>query len=215
MKKIYFSLFVTSLTISQIGYANNARVTNAQRLTSDKTLVSFNLSWDHSWNVAGLPANHDACWVFIKFRQCGNSLDWNHGLLSTTMPDHTFAAGVTYAKAISVNDRLGVAGNHNTGVLIKRAAIGTGNIVNQLCTLKVTGGSGAVAFDITLDYDIRVFVIEMVQVPQSSFIIGDGWTDFALGLGSAACPDPACSSGIISSEGVLQVRHRRLLWGKL
>ncbi|MBX3102453.1 MAG: SUMF1/EgtB/PvdO family nonheme iron enzyme [Bacteroidetes bacterium] len=138
--------------------------------------VTFTISWQNSWNVSGLPGNHDAAWVFIKFRECGTGDNWHHALLSTTMGDHSLSAGLAFARSITTQDRLGNAGAHNTGALVRRASLGVGHIVNQTVTLRVVGGngvSGAVTFDNNTEYDIRVIGIEMVQVRQGNYYLGD------------------------------------------
>lgn len=155
-------------------WANGVEVDNVQRLnTPNRNRIAFQLSWQNSWNVSGTPSNHDAVWVFIKYRPCGSTGDWHHGLLSTTHNNHTLDPGLAFADSIRTVDRFGNPGANNTGALIRRASLGTGNIVSLPCTLQVVGGSGSVLFDDLVDYDIRVFAIEMVQIPQGVYALGD------------------------------------------
>ena len=154
--------------------ANAIEINNVQRLTTpNRNQVSFELSWQNSWYVSGTPSNHDAAWIFIKYRECGTTGAWNHALFSTTLTDHTLDPGLDFADSIRVTDRLGNPGDHNTGAMLRRASFGTGHIVSLPCTLSVTGGSGGALFADSLDYDIRVFGIEMVYVTEGQFAAGD------------------------------------------
>lgn len=161
--------------VSNFLWANNLQITNVSRGTLPSGLITFNISWENSWYVTGKPSNHDAVWIFIKFRPCtgSGSVSWSHALLSTTMTDHTLSLGLAFAKPIFVNDRLGNPGGHNTGCLIRRATIGKGHIVNETVTLKIVGANGPTPWNDNTPYDIKVFGIEMVQIPEGTFVIGD------------------------------------------
>ncbi|MFN7707509.1 MAG: hypothetical protein ACK5QE_02450, partial [Sphingobacteriia bacterium] len=69
-------------------FANAVVVSNVERVGASQ--VRFSVSWENSWRVGGAPGNHDAVWVFVKFRRCdSNDPQFSHALLSTTMADHT------------------------------------------------------------------------------------------------------------------------------
>ena len=172
--------FLGLMLISASVWANNVQVTGVSRTGTSRNDIQFQLSWENSWNFTNTPTNHDAVWVFIKYRECGLGGDWHHALLSTTMTDHSFGPNLTYAKPISVNDRFGNVGNHNTGVLIRRSTIGKGNISPQTIRLKVVGVSNGVSLDPAKEFDIKVFAIEMVQVPAGEFYVGDGTSTYTI-----------------------------------
>lgn len=163
------------LVLSNFVFSNNLQITNVTRGALPSGLITFNISWENSWYVTGKPANHDAVWIFIKFRTCTGpgSTAWSHALLSTTMTDHTLSSGLSFAEPISVNDRFGNPGNHNTGCLIRRATIGKGHIVNETVTLKIVGSNGPTTWNDNTPYDIKVFGIEMVQITEGNFVLGD------------------------------------------
>ena len=72
--------------------ANNLQITNLSVNWAAQT-VTFNISWENGWRLSTPPANWDAAWVFVKFRQCNAISDpWTHGQISTTLTDHTFPA---------------------------------------------------------------------------------------------------------------------------
>ncbi len=176
-KELLSKFFVAGLIVLlsfNYSNANNLKITNAQRVGAELDEIEFTISWENSWNVEGIPNNHDAVWVFIKFRECGiTSNEWSHALLSTTMDDHTFDSEITYATPITTFDRLGNEGGHNTGVMIRRESIGIGDIVDQTVRLKIVGSSNGVTLDPTIEYDIKVFGIEMVYIPEGQFFAGD------------------------------------------
>ncbi len=172
MKNLYLTLMMIAIFSVANVYSNNLRVTSVERGTTNKDEVTFTLAWDNSWDVGGTPSNHDAAWVFIKFKECGTEV-WHHALLSTTMSDHSSGSNLDFAKDILATNRLGAGIGHNTGAILKRSGVGSGNISGSV-TLKIVGSTSSTPFDIAKDYEIRVFGVEMVQVKEGSFKIGDG-----------------------------------------
>ena len=131
--------------------ANNVQITGTSVSGSN---VTFTISWDNSWNANVAPSNWDAVWVFIKYQDCNTRL-WAHAGLSTLASDHTADSPL---QADAVTD--------GRGVFLRRSAIGGGSITNASITLKMTIPAGT--------YNYKVFGIEMVNVPQSAFDLGDG-----------------------------------------
>jgi formylglycine-generating enzyme required for sulfatase activity len=132
--------------------ANNVEITGTSVSGND---ITFNISWENSWNANVAPANWDAVWVFVKFQDCNTRL-WAHTSLSTSAGDHSAASPL---QVDTVAD--------GRGVFIRRSALGGGNISATSITLRMTGlGAGP--------YNFKVFGIEMVNVPQGNFEIGDG-----------------------------------------
>lgn len=130
--------------------ANNLTIANTTVTGSN---VTFDISWDNSWNANVAPANWDAVWVFVKYQDCNTRL-WAHAGLSTVAGDHTAASPL---QVDTVTD--------GKGVFIRRSALGGGNIGATSITLKLTIPAGT--------YNYKVFGIEMVNVPQGAFEIGD------------------------------------------
>ncbi len=170
IKALYFACFLLGST--QNLFSNGLVISNVTR-TFPGSDVSFSIAWQNSWYVTGTPGNHDAVWVFVKFRPCGGTGAWSHALLSTNMADHSLSSGIAFARPITTTDRLGGGTNHNTGALIRRSSVGTGHITGQTATLRIVGANGPNAWDANTEYDIRVFGIEMVQIPQAAFGAGD------------------------------------------
>lgn len=131
--------------------ANNLSITGTSVAGSN---ITFNISWDNSWNTNLAPNNWDAVWVFVKYQDCATKL-WAHAGLSTLSTDHTAGSPL---QVDAVTD--------GKGVFVRRNAVGGGNISSTSVTLKMTIPAGT--------YNYKVFGVEMVNVPQGNFDIGDG-----------------------------------------
>ncbi|MCW3103705.1 MAG: hypothetical protein JWO09_2145 [Bacteroidetes bacterium] len=137
--------------LASVSNANNVAITGTSVSGSN---ITFNISWDNSWNTNLAPNNWDAVWVFVKYQDCATRL-WAHAGLSNIASDHTAAAPL---QVDPVTD--------GKGVFVRRSALGGGNIGSTSVTLKMTIPAGT--------YNYKVFGIEMVNVPQGNFDIGDG-----------------------------------------
>ena len=141
---------------ASVSYANNLKITGSSVDTAAGT-VTFKIQWDNSWKTNIAPANHDAVWVFVKYQDCADKL-WKHADLSNSAADHT-AAGLLKIDAV----------NDGKGVFVYRNANGGGNISSTSITLKMN-----VAAANYENYNFKVFGVEMVNIPQGNFWIGDG-----------------------------------------
>jgi formylglycine-generating enzyme required for sulfatase activity len=152
--KNYFSKMAVAILFLVFGFnakANNVTITGT---TVSGSNITFDISWDNSWNANIAPANWDAVWVFIKYQDCNTRL-WAHAGLSTVAGDHSAGSPL---QVDTVSD--------GKGVFIRRSALGGGNIGATSITLKMTIPAGT--------YNYKVFGIEMVNVPQGAFDLGDG-----------------------------------------
>jgi formylglycine-generating enzyme required for sulfatase activity len=150
-KKLFskWSLGLLMFGFGFMSYANNLKIMNTTVTGSD---VTFDVSWDNSWNTDLAPANWDAVWIFIKYQDCATRL-WYHAAIATT--------GNTAASPLQV-DMVSDA----KGVFLRRSALGGGNIASTSITLKLNIPAGT--------YNYKVYGIEMVNIPQGNFQIGDG-----------------------------------------
>ncbi len=140
-------IFGTALTTN----ANNVQITGT---SVSGSIATFSISWDNSWNASIAPANWDAVWVFIKYQDCATKI-WAHASLSTVGADHI--AG-TPLQVDPVTD--------GKGVFIRRSVFGGGSTGVVSVSLKMTIPAGT--------YNYKVYGVEMVNVPQGNFEIGDG-----------------------------------------
>ncbi|MBC7721081.1 MAG: SUMF1/EgtB/PvdO family nonheme iron enzyme [Pedobacter sp.] len=151
-KKLFSKIaFAIAFLFALNATANNVQITGT---TVSGSNITFNISWDNSWNASVAPNNWDAVWVFIKYQDCNTRL-WAHAGLSSLATDHSTSSPL---QVDPVAD--------GRGVFIRRSAFGGGNIAATSVTLKMTIPAGT--------FNYKVFGIEMVNVPQGQFQIGDG-----------------------------------------
>ncbi|MES2761786.1 MAG: SUMF1/EgtB/PvdO family nonheme iron enzyme [Bacteroidota bacterium] len=175
---IIFTLLLSCLFTA---HANNVNITGTSVAGSN---ITFNISWDNSWNANVAPNNMDAVWVFVKYQDCATRL-WTHAGLSTVGGDHTAGSPL---QVDPVSD--------GKGVFIRRSAFGGGNIGSTSITLKMTIPAGT--------YNYKVFGIEMASVPQGSFEIGDGTSSSTYNnvTVSAASQSGGLSSAVLGGASV-------------
>lgn len=173
MKKIIYinwreAQLLVLLFIPLTLFANNIQVENVSLKATNPgaqyTHVAFDLSWENSWRLSTAPANWDAAWVFVKFRS--QSGPWQHATLNyvngTAANDgHTQPSGSTVTT---------VSGG--IGAFIHRNADGTGDINWGDIQLRWNYGVDGVNNNAVLE--VKVFAIEMVYVPQGSYLLGGG-----------------------------------------
>jgi formylglycine-generating enzyme required for sulfatase activity len=174
MKKQLLSLLTIVCISMQVTMANNIAVSNVnitgQNNALQFKLINFDVAWDNSWNINIGPSNHDAAWVFVKYRLKSDNI-WKHATLNWvngtgTADGHTEPLN---SDIISSNDN-GANGAH--GVFIRRTDIANGSVNFAGVTLRWNYGvDGLTNIE---NVEVRVMAIEMVYVPQSAFYLGDG-----------------------------------------
>jgi formylglycine-generating enzyme required for sulfatase activity len=181
-KQYFYFVAIILFLIPALVMGNNVQISNVT-LTNDST-INFNISWENSWRVGVAPDNHDAVWVFLKRRDCASG-QWSHVDLSSTVANHSTAAPLEiYIDGKDVTNA--------KGVFLRRSADGTGNIASTAISLRMT------ALPVG-QYDFRVFGIEMVQIPQDSFQLGDGnISTGSFRQGNTTNPYKVTSEGAIS-----------------
>jgi formylglycine-generating enzyme required for sulfatase activity len=173
MKKLFVLFFV--LAVATMLSANNIAITNMQLTGKNTTdhflLVQVDLSWENSFRISTGPANWDAAWVFIKYRvgvASGGDGEWKHATLNAT--GHTAPAGSTITPA-----------SDGTGAFIYRSADGTGAFNISGVQLRWNYGinykTGTTPISDNDVVDVKVYSIEMVNVPTGNFHVGTGGTE--------------------------------------
>ena len=148
-----FPVLMFILSLSGNITANNINITNVTSVVSGSiTQVQFDLSWDNSWRTSIGPNNYDAAWVFVKYYNPVSGT-WNH--LTLTGTNNSLPAG--YMASVTPDFM---------GAFIYRSADGNGTNTLTGVQLGATPQNGY--------FDIKVFAIEMVYVPQAVFQLGDG-----------------------------------------
>lgn len=152
MKKL-FLFTILFLAISFQSKANNLVVGTP---TISGSTLTFTIKWDNSWYVTTGPSNWDAVWIFVKRQSCvsGAISPWIHAQLSSTGQSVTGSV----LRVDTVSD--------NAGVFVRRSAAGMGNISQATVTLTLASPIGG--------DNIGVYGMEMVNVPEGQFYVGDG-----------------------------------------
>ncbi|MDD5538726.1 MAG: SUMF1/EgtB/PvdO family nonheme iron enzyme [Candidatus Omnitrophica bacterium] len=175
-------------------YANNIKVSDVSLQNLDSTAgtvdIKFDVSWDNSFTRTDANGNayFDRAWVFVKY-QIGGTGAWYHA---------TLVSGASL-------------GSYSTSTAIGITSDGKGAFcrpgLNQ--TLRWSFPYGTSMDTIR----VRVFAIEMVYIPQGSFVLGSGGTE------SGSFTDGSWVSGAtipftISSENALSIAASAgSLWG--
>ena len=139
--------------------------------------IRFNISWANSWRINGAPspiANWDAAWIFVKFSRkvAGVWQPWAHCTLNNT--GNVLPGGTPAGSAMTFADNSDDAGAYK-GVFLYRSAAGIGT--NAWTNAQVQWQYDKDGVGDTDPVRIRVFGIEMVYIPTSSFFIGDTNSD--------------------------------------
>lgn len=146
------------MSIRSVG--NNLTITNISAPST--TTIRCDISWDNSWYASAPSNNWDAVWIFVKTQVCGGgSNPWSHANVSTLSSDHTITGGLLQVDAVA----------DGKGVFIRRAALGSGNIATSTLTIKLSSTY------VIAGTNYSIIGIEMVNVPQGSFIVGDASTN--------------------------------------
>jgi formylglycine-generating enzyme required for sulfatase activity len=150
--KKLFSKWAFALLLFGFGFTSNANNLQISGTAVSGSNISFNVSWENSWNASLAPSNWDAVWIFVKYQDCATR-QWYHAAIATT--------GNTAASPLQV-DLVSDA----KGVFLRRSALGGGNIPSTAVTLALNIPAGT--------YNYKVYGVEMVHIPQGDFQVGDG-----------------------------------------
>ena len=174
-KNVFLLLFSVVLVSGQIARANNIQISNisltGQNTTSDFTMVQFDLTWANSWRVNSGPSNWDAAWVFVKYRV--GSGPWLHAFLDNS--GHNTGSGTAASIApglLNTANVFNATTNPAMGAFVHRSGNGAGTFTQTGLQLRWNYGANGVADDAVIT--VQVFAIEMVNVPQGSFLVGGG-----------------------------------------
>jgi len=158
---VFCFIFFFNLNTSLV-YANNIKVSSTiltGRNTATRDVqIQFNLTWENSFFLNSGSSNYDAAWVFVKYK-VGLNGDWNHASLSR-------AGGNIVPSYASLSQ------SDNKGVFIYRNNVGSGTFSLTGIQLRWNYGIDGVADDSKIY--IKVFAIEMVSIPKSTFVLGSG-----------------------------------------
>ncbi len=171
MKTTRIIAFIICLASSLQGFANGLCVSGVElNRNGSKVIVSFDLTWNNSWN-SKINKNNDGAWVFAKYRL--DDGDWK--------PVYFDRTGHTVAEK--------TLGKGQTGLELGYTGVDTvAEVLGMFIYPKSDGNfKGTVNFEnVELVFDqekhgiieentlsVRVFGIEMVYCPEGGFDLGD------------------------------------------
>jgi len=152
----FLVLFSTLQPVLGNGIVVNSVSLQGQNITNQTWQVQFNLTWNNSWRDG---VNYDAAWIVIKFRV--NNGQWRHA----TLRQVGFVTGTGTGTELRIApDSIGAIANRNS------SGAGTYAVTGMQLQWHY-GVSGVLNTDLP---QVRVIAMEMVQIPQGPFAIGDG-----------------------------------------
>ncbi|NLR89870.1 SUMF1/EgtB/PvdO family nonheme iron enzyme [Flammeovirga agarivorans] len=179
LKKVVFISF-GCLLLSFGTKANNISISNisitSQDIDEETAVIEFDLSWSNSWKVAFGPSNWDAAWIFAKYRE--NEGDWKHCTLSyvngTGIADgHQVPSNANISSALDFTD----IDNYSNGVFLYSANELTQSSNNaNYSNVGLKWDYGYNGVDINNAIEIKVFAIEMVYVPEGTYVLGANYS---------------------------------------
>lgn len=142
------------LLVPLAGFGNNLTIDSLELTGPDR--IRFRVSWENSWNYTDslAPFNRDGAWLFCKGRSADDG-NWRH--LRISAAEWIGGPGAD----------LRVAGT-GTGVMALPAGRGDGDFTGAVVELRLETASLMEGYTA-----LRVFGIEMVEVPEGPFYAGD------------------------------------------
>ncbi|MEL6559818.1 MAG: hypothetical protein AAFQ94_16635, partial [Bacteroidota bacterium] len=152
MKRTLLS-FLLFVTVSLSAKANNLTIENVAYDQVNGTLT-FDISWENSWNLND--DYHDAVWVFAKYKAI-NANEWRPFIFDDNNGN---------VASFSGNDLQFSA--KNVGLMVRSTVQSV--IQNNIPTTTVTISGLSI---VGINPSVKVFGIEMVNVPGGNFYAGD------------------------------------------
>ena len=184
---------MTMLTVALLLFSGSALwATNIQftagpeivhrNIADNRIVVQFSLGWDNSWNLNS-PPNHDAAWIFMKYRQFGHH-GFHHANLHQVENIVRGAESTRHNVRYGMSERLHGGSDIAVGVFLSRSEISVGSNVFNDVELHWDISETNITEETVLS--VRVFAIEMVFIPPGAFTSpnvdpGTGRPVFALG----------------------------------
>lgn len=159
MKLITFLLFLTATVPI---FANNIKVSAPKfEKTAQGSFLQFTLSWENAWHNA---KNHDAAWVFVKYKP----QDYNNGARHILLTEEGHQA-LRKTPAHLPDPTLQVS-NDQIGVFVYPSANYRGNVQLEI-RLALYGQSTSIANQMPGEW--QVYALEMVYIPAGAYSLGD------------------------------------------
>jgi formylglycine-generating enzyme required for sulfatase activity len=179
----FIAMHVALVLIRTQAFSNNVIVSSVhlsgQDTASDYTNVQFNVSWSNSWTASPTnPSNHDAVWVFAKYRvatSSGGDGAWRHVKLSEAGHDYGGSTGAI--GLVTPGSSFSASTNYGVGVMLQATGSTTilaGVRLRWLYGACLESGVSNDYIDDGDEVEVRVYAIEMVYVPEGAYYLGSG-----------------------------------------
>ncbi|OFX68968.1 MAG: hypothetical protein A2X12_05545 [Bacteroidetes bacterium GWE2_29_8] len=155
MATLFLSSSANNLTIDSVKVIGAAAATTKQ--------IEFKIGWAMAWRMITQPSNHDAVWVFVKYKDCGSNR-WTHVKLNPSAAAHS----ADFPLEVWADTSVQAGKIDSNGVFVRLSRPDTScTISNKKVTLEMNNLAPG-------EHDYRVFGIEMVYIPRGNFYLGDG-----------------------------------------
>ncbi len=152
MKKLIVFISLIAFLQSTV-FANGITISNVSIINNGSNgQLKFDVSWENGWRSNTLN-NWDAAWVFAKYKLVEGQ--WQH--IYFTLANNTIPAGFNLSQP---------AGGEGSFLFRNISGSGTTTITDVRLGIPQNISQGL--------FDIKVFAIEMVYIPQGQFYLGDG-----------------------------------------
>ena len=187
-------IYASNLSVSDITFSEIDTSANTAK-------IRCNISWDYAWRN---DINHDAVWLFVKYRTSGGN--WAHATLTASGTNPSGFSSGTESGSDNINVEI-VVPSDKKGCFIRPAANTGGDDDDQVNRTGVTivwdYGFDGVSDTNAANVSIRVFGIEMVYIPTGGFYAGDYNTSSGAFVQGSSDTDP----WYISSENSISVEN--------
>jgi formylglycine-generating enzyme required for sulfatase activity len=152
MKKIILVLLMIAF-FQNNNLANGITISNVSVINNGSNgQLKFDVSWENGWRSSTLN-NWDAAWIFAKYKLVEGQ--WQH--IYFTLANNIIPVGFSASQP---------AGGEGSFLYRSAAGSGTTTITDVRLGIPQNISQGI--------FDIKVFAIEMVYIPQGQFYLGDG-----------------------------------------
>lgn len=148
---LFITLYVGFLCFFLPAKANKLKLANGAIASST---ITFEIDWENAWNHTDNGGNHDAVWIFVKGQTIAGN--WVHIDVEQSNTLHYTSSPLTVE---TVTD--------GKGLYLLLQTQGFTNVESAQVTLKTT-------VNLEEFRQIKIFGIEMVNIPQGAFYLGDG-----------------------------------------
>jgi formylglycine-generating enzyme required for sulfatase activity len=170
------------LLLPLLSNANNLKISGLKLV--DALHIQFTISWENSWKLEGvnIPYNHDAIWIFFKYRKDGEG--WQHLNINPGDTD----LSLNQSGNISIKPA-----KDASGLFVSRLKSGGGNITGENIMISLAQGIPEG------NYEFKAFGIEMVWINEGTFYLGDSASQKSLGRGNDGRPYQIISENAITT----------------